>query len=187
MRPVPENTNWIVQALKAHGQIKPANREAPVPMASQGQIDPLQLRLEENDQYVSEAIPRPRSYPLRVILRTALYAIYRPIRPLVRSIMWRSRTFFSQPILEEIASSRLHMLGEFASSNMRFVQELTVSNQRLVDETIPRLEHLAKEMGNVRSDLRALASVPHMLMELAADSAVLKRDLAEVVPLGEPS
>src|SRR3569623_1948832 len=129
MRPVPENAEWIVEALNAAAQIKTAEPEQRPRVSLPSSVEPSHT---QRDQERAQIAAPSLGSTLRSGLKTLAFALYRPIRPIVRSVMWRSRAFFSQPIIEEVGSSRGHVIEAMESSNARLASEIRT--------VLPRLE-----------------------------------------------
>src|SRR5689334_10641341 len=129
MRPVPENAECIVEALNAAAQIKTAEPEQRPSVSLPSSVAPSQ---KKRDQERAQIGAPSAGSTLRRGLITLAFALYRPVRPIVRSVVWRSRSFFSQAIIEEVGSSRGHVIEAMESSNARLASEILA--------VLPRLE-----------------------------------------------
>jgi hypothetical protein len=94
MAAVPESAEWILRAMNDQGR-----------RADQAATRPADL----------VAPPEARPSPARKAVKALLLGLYRLVRPVLRPILWRTRAFFTQPVLAEITDVKQLLLAETAS------------------------------------------------------------------------
>ena len=94
MAAVPESAEWILRAMNDQDRRTDQTATRPADLVTP---------------------PEDHPSPVRKVGKALLLGLYRLVRPVLRPILWRARTFFTQPALAEIADVKQLFLAETAS------------------------------------------------------------------------
>jgi hypothetical protein len=139
MAAVPESAEWILRAMNHQGQ-----------HTDQPATPPANL-----------IVPPEESSALRRGGKAVLLGLYRLARPVLRPILWRTRAFFAQPALGEIAEVKQLFLTEIASLRHQIEitgAELAILRDELREQARDRKIDDSQAAASTDKDLDSLMS-----------------------------